>query len=188
MVTRKCVSEISFYNQYVDKEKDILGKFSSSLFTLNTFYTANKRILRRNKCDDSFKQFLVRYWSAVQKNMVPWNEMVEKEISKKDLRELYIASQAVVIQAFGKLGAYYFDHPERNIEEDMLAIKSVNWRRGADIWKLRVIRNNGRMINNDQAITLALNVLKNQIGAELSDDEKAVEERFISENVIKIGE
>lgn len=188
VVTRKCVSEISFYNQYVDKEKDILGKFSSSLFTLNTFYTANKRILRRNKCDDSFKQFLVRYWSAVQKNMVPWNEMVEKEISKKDLRELYIASQAVVIQAFGKLGAYYFDHPERNIEEDMLAIKSVNWRRGADIWKLRVIRNNGRMINNDQAITLALNVLKNQIGAELSDDEKAVEERFISENVIKIGE
>lgn len=188
VVTRKCVSEISFYNQYVDKEKDILGKFSSSLFTLNTFYTANKRILRRNKCDDSFKQFLVRYWSAVQKNMVPWNEMVEKEISKKDLRELYIASQAVVIQAFGKLGAYYFDHPERNIEEDMLAIKSVNWRRGADIWKLRVIRNNGRMINNDQAITLALNVLKNQIGVELSDDEKAVEERFISENVIKIGE
>lgn len=188
VVTRKCVSEISFYNEYVDKEKDILGKFSSSLFTLNTFYTANKRILRRNKCDDSFEQFLVRYWSAVQKNMVPWNEMVEKEISKKDLRELYIASQAVVIQAFGKLGAYYFDHPERNVEEDMVAIRGLNWRRNADIWKLRVIRNNGRMINNDQAITLALNVLKNQIGVELSDDEQAVEERFLSENVIKIGE
>ena len=30
---------------YLDKEKDILGKYSSNLFTLNTFYIANKKIV-----------------------------------------------------------------------------------------------------------------------------------------------
>lgn len=188
VVTRKCISAISFYDEYVDKERDNLGKFSSSLFTLNTFYMANKKILRKNDCDESFEAFIIKYWTEVQKNMNPWNDMVDKEISKKDLRELYIASQSVVIQAFGKLGAYYFDHTERDIDVDLKALKTINWKRSADIWKLRVIRNNGRMINNEQAITLTTNVLKKHIGIQLSEDELAAEEKFISENVIKVGE
>ena len=39
VITRKVVERVSFFNEYVDKEKDMLGKYSSSLFTLNTIYT-----------------------------------------------------------------------------------------------------------------------------------------------------
>ena len=46
VITRNIVSQIKFLNAYTDKEKDILGKYSSNLFTLSTFYNANKRILR----------------------------------------------------------------------------------------------------------------------------------------------
>lgn len=46
VVTRNVISKIKFLNAYTDKEKDILGKYSSNLFTLSTFYNANKRIIR----------------------------------------------------------------------------------------------------------------------------------------------
>ena len=57
VITRKVVERVSFFNEYVDKEKDMLGKYSSSLFTLNTIYTANKRILSKGKCDKEFENF-----------------------------------------------------------------------------------------------------------------------------------
>lgn len=39
------MTSVSFLNDYTDKEKDNLGKYSSNLFTLNMFYSANKRML-----------------------------------------------------------------------------------------------------------------------------------------------
>mgnify|MGYP000460737219 CR=1 FL=1 len=49
VATREMVAKIAFFDNYVDKEKDILGKYSSSLFTLNNIYTANKRILSKSR-------------------------------------------------------------------------------------------------------------------------------------------
>lgn len=184
VITRKVISENAFLNEYVDKERDILGKFSSALFTLNTFYNANKRILKRGKCDEYFGDFLAKYWGAVEKNMIPWKEMTQKEISKRDLRELYIASQAVVIQAFGKVGEYYFNHPEVNFENKLEKLKQINWKRSSEIWKLRVIRSNGRMINNEKAILLTANVIKQTIGIPLKHEEMLEENKFKASIVV----
>lgn len=183
VVTRKMVSKNKFYDEYVDKERDILGKFSSTLFTLNTFYTANKRILRRGVCDEHFEDFIVNYWNQVASNMIPWKEMQTKEISKKDLRELYIASQAVVIQALGKIGAYFFDHPEE-LDVKIVNLQNVNWKRSSEEWKLRVIGNNGRMINNEKAIILTANTIKRILGLPLSEDEEQEETNFMKNYII----
>lgn len=178
VVTRKVISKNKFFDEYVDKERDILGKFSSALFTLNTFYTANKRIIRRHKCDENFEMFISKYWDEIEKNMVPWKEMLTKQISKRDLRESYIASQAVVIQALGRVGAYFYDHPEENLELKIKNLKNVNWKRSSDEWKLRVIRSNGRMINNEKAILLTANVIKKAISVPLTADEQLEEDKF----------
>ena len=47
-----------------------LGKFSSKLFTLNTFYSANK-IVVGGKIEDKTESFLTRYWEMVVVNMLP---------------------------------------------------------------------------------------------------------------------
>lgn len=46
LITKNVVNSISFLRKYTDKEKDNLSKYSSNIFTLNTFYTANKRTIR----------------------------------------------------------------------------------------------------------------------------------------------
>ena len=179
VVTRNVIAEIPFLNEYVDKERDNLGKFSSALFTLNTFYTANKKIIRRGECNDHFADYLKKYWIAITNNMTPWIEMQNKEISKKELREQYIATQAVIVQAFGRVGAFLLENEEYDIEKTMSRISDINWKRSSGDWKLRVIRSNGRMINNADAIILAGNVIKKHVGLPLTEDETLAEETFI---------
>ena len=46
LLTKKTIDSIPFLRKYTDKEKDNLSKYSSNIFTLNTFYEANKRIYK----------------------------------------------------------------------------------------------------------------------------------------------
>lgn len=178
MMTRRVVSSIEFLDRYTDKEKDILGKFSSNFFTLNTFYKANKKILRRAGCGDAAEEFLKRYWSTVARHIVPWTELTNKELSKVDLREKYIITQAIMIQALGVLGNYYFAHPEVNLEESLAGLEKADWLRSADCWKDRVIRANGKITNSTDAARLACNVLKRLLHIPLDEEDLSYERKF----------
>ena len=182
VVTRRVISDIDFFQQYTDKEKDILGKFSSNFFTLNTFYKANKKILKRADCDETAQEFLKRYWSTVSQHILPWAEVTKKELSKVDLREKYIITQAIIIQALGVLGNYYFMHPDVNMEQSLLGLENVNWLRSADCWRGRVIRANGKIINSTDAARLACNVLKRAVDIPLDDEDQSYEYHFTEDH------
>ena len=178
VVTRRVISEIEFFDQYTDKEKDILGKFSSNFFTLNTFYKANKKILKRAECNDSAEAFLKQYWSAVVKHILPWNELTNKELSKVDLREKYIITQAIIIQALGVLGNHFLINDDKELEKSIAGLEKVDWLRSAECWKGRVIRSNGKIINSNDAARLACNVLKETLGIPLNSEDLVYEEKF----------
>lgn len=179
VVTRTVISKIKLLNAYTDKEKDILGKYSSNLFTLSTFYNANKRIIRSAPITEDVESFLLRYWSCVCQNILPWKDLYNRDISKVDLRENYIVAQAVIIQVLGRLGNYFFVNKKDGFEECLRNLQGINWKRDCDDWKLRTIRTNGRMINNEEAITLTCNVLKSYLGLPLDEFEKSKESSFM---------
>ena len=185
VVTRNMISENSFLNEYVDKEKDILGKFSSALFTLSTFYNANRRIMGRNTCDKRFQDFIKEFWEQVVMHMTPWKEITDKQLTKIDLREQFIASQAVVIQALGKVGAYLYDNPCEDLSV-LAGLEDINWKRSNPVWKLRVIRSNGRMINSEKSISLTAIAIKKMLGIVLSENEVFEEDSF--QNTVVNGE
>lgn len=173
VITRKVIWNIEFLNLYTDKEKDILGKFSSSLFTLNTFYTTNKTIIGRNR-DENCETFLVNYWTLVVKHMRQWQELQNKEITKVDLRENFIATQSIVMQAFGRVGNYFYLN-ELQPDQFLEKIENINWSRNATQWYMRAIGKNGRIITNKKAALLIANVIKKEIGIPLSQEEKDAE-------------
>lgn len=174
VITRNVIWKIDFLNTYTDKEKDILGKYSSSLFTLNTFYTANKTIVGRNQNEDC-EEFLFRYWSEVVKSMKPWQELLSHEITKVDLRENFIATQSIVIQAFGRVGNYFYSN-RKKMEKILTNVEKINWSRNAAQWYMRAVGKNGRIITNKKAAMLIANVLKLQIGIPLTQEEMHAEE------------
>ena len=180
VVTRSVIGRIPFLDQYTDKEKDILGKYSSKFFTLNTFYKANKRILKGVHDIEAYEDFLIKYWSNVSNHILPWAEVERREISKVDLREQYVVTQAIIIQAFGNLGNYYRLHPETNMYESLMGLKKVNWLRQAECWKGRIVSENGKIINSQNSARLASNILKTCIGIPLSEEDALCENKFAS--------
>lgn len=174
VITRNIVWNIDFLNTYTDKEKDILGKFSSNIFTLSTFYAANKCIVGRNPIKPC-EEYLLRFWSAVVASMRQWQELQNHEITKVDLRENFIATQSIVIQAFGRVGNYMFSHgldPESNLTN----IEKINWSRSAKQWYMRAMGKNGRIITNKKAALLIANIIKKELGIPLTQEELNAEE------------
>jgi len=174
VITRNVIWNIGFLNTYTDKEKDILGKFSSNLFTLNTFYTANKSIVGRSQNSDC-ERFLQNYWTLVVKYMKQWQELQNREITKVDLRENFIAIQSIVIQALGRVGNYFYSN-EVEMELHLKKIEKIDWSRNARKWYMRAIGKNGRIITNKKAAMLIANVIKKEIGIPLTQEEKNAEE------------
>lgn len=173
VLTRNVIWNIEFLNTYTDKEKDILGKYSSSLFTLNTFYTANKIIIGRN-IDAQTEKFLLKFWNLIVKHMKQWQELQNREITKVDLRENFIATQSIVIQAFGRVGNYFYSNQD-NMETILERLDKINWSRNAQQWYMRAIGKNGRIITNKKAALLISNVIKTEIGIPLSQEEDDAE-------------
>lgn len=176
VVTRNVVSMISFLNTYTDKERDILGKYSSSLFTLNSFYSANRSIIGKDNAAE-YESFLINFWSIVSNYMRPWNELVNHEISKVDLREQYIATQNVVIQAFGRVGNSLKDR-EAHIADVLSGVENINWKRNANVWRMRAIGKNGRILTNKKAVILIANVIKQSTNIPLLPEELREENEF----------
>ena len=58
-------------------------------------------------------------------------------------------------------------------------IANINWKRNAEEWKRRVIRSNGRMINNAEAIILAGNVIKRSMQLPFTEDEQRTEQIYL---------
>ncbi len=164
VATRNVIDSIDFFKRYTDKERDILGKNSSSLFTLNTIYKANQRILHGNTCTDDDVLFLVRYWDHVANNIVEWKEVMDRSLTKKSLREDYIITLAITISALGKLGRCFYDNRKLKMETHLAKLKKVDWSRKNKDWINNTIRENGKVLNSDEAITLTCEVIKKYIG------------------------
>ncbi len=175
VITRSVIWQNEFLNEFTDKEKDNLGKFSSNLFTMNTFYTANKLIVGR-KMNSNTNRFLTRFWTEVVDNMIPWQELIRKEITKVDLRENYIATQNVVIHAIGRVGAYFYNNAGINMASKVKKLCEIDWNRNARIWRMRAVSETGRIITNKRAAVLIANVIKKEMSIPLSDEEKKEED------------
>ena len=176
VATRAAVKAVDFIDRYTDKERDNLGKLSASLFTLNMFYKANKRILGRSDVNPEFESFLIDYWGSVAKHMVPWVDFDTKRLSKRDLREKTIATQSVCLQALGRVGACFRagDKPFVLLER----LEAIDWSREAGVWSLRTINAKGRIITNEAAIALTANTIKEALGIPLANEEADKEKAF----------
>lgn len=172
IISKQIVDEIQFFRKYTDKEKDNLGKFSSNIFTLNTFYGANKHILcGSTQSFEEKKAFTYEFWLAVSLNMREWNEMDRGELSKKDLRENYVITQGVTLLALGRLGKFYYEHPDINMQESIVNLGQIDWLRNNKEWIGRAVKPNGTINRNERGIFRTYVQIKRLLGLPISATE-----------------
>lgn len=162
--TKMVIDKNVFLKKYTDKERDILGKNSSKLFTLNTIYKANKRILRNSQCNEDDISFLIDYWKTVTDNISEWNELIRKEISKKELKENYIVTLSITIQAFGKLGRLFYENQDISYKQKLTKLSEIDWSRDNNQWIGIAIRDNGKVLNGEESINLIYKKIEDLIG------------------------
>ena len=179
VATRTVIDTIPFFKRYTDKERDILGKNSSSLFTLNMLYKANQKILHGNQCSEKDLNFLFDFWKQVSENIVEWQEVLNKTLTKKALRENYIVALAITISAFGKLGRYFYDNQYLDMSEYLQKLKKIDWLRSNNDWIGRTIRENGKVLNSEEAIFFTCSKIKAEIGLPLSREEQQKEKQLM---------
>ena len=176
VVTRNVIENVEFFRRYTDKERDILGKNSLNMFTLNNIYKANQIIVHNEECGEIQQKYLIEYWNAVADNIIEWQDVLKRTMTKKDLRENYIVTLAVTLNALGKLGRYFYENPDVDMYEFVPKLRNIDWLRSNDKnWKGRTINENGKVVNSENAAALTCNRIKTLIGIRLSKEEKIKE-------------
>lgn len=176
VATRAVIEAVPFFKRYTDKERDILGKNSSNLFTLNNIYRANLKILHADTCQEADTDFLIRFWTCVSDNITEWQELLRREITKRDLRENYIITLAVTLNAIGRMGRFFYDNQDTDFQTYLPKLQGIDWlRSNAKDWQNRTIRPNGKVMNSEEAVALTCARIKALIGISLTKDENAKE-------------
>jgi DNA sulfur modification protein DndB len=179
LITKKTVESIPFLRKYTDKEKDNLSKYSSNIFTLNTFQESNKRICKVIPDPDKAEQLIYSFWSNVVLNMREWNEMDNGELSKKSLREDYITTQGLIILALGRLCEFYCANPEIHMVQSLKGLKKIDWlRNNEECWMNRAIKPNGKINRNEQGIFLTYIQIKRLLSLPITNEELKKEQKM----------
>lgn len=167
--TKMVIDNNAFLKRYTDKERDILGKNSSKLFTLNTIYKANQRILKKGSCSKEDACFLISFWDEISKNITEWNDLLTKEITKKDLKENYIVTLSITIQAFGKLGRIFYENKDLDYKNILSGLTYINWSRDNDEWIGITVRENGKVLNSEESISLTCKKIEKLLGLKIPE-------------------
>ena len=176
VATKEVITAVPFFKKFTDKERDILGKNSGNLFTLNSIYKANQKIIHNEDCDADSVEFLILYWKTVAENINEWREVMSRTLTKKDLRENYIITLAITLTALGKLGRYFYDNPEVDMKSPLSKLQEIDWlRSNEENWLGRTIRDDGKVMNSEEAVTLTCSKIKQLIGVPLGKDEQIKE-------------
>lgn len=179
LITKKIVDSIPFLRKYTDKEKDNLSKYSSNIFTLNTFQEANKRICKVIPESQNAEQLIYSFWNNVVINMREWNEMDKGELSKKSLREDYITTQGLIILALGRLCEFYCANQDVHMVQSLKGLKKIDWlRSNEECWMDRAIKPNGKINRNEQGIFLTYIQIKRLLSLPITNEELKKEQKM----------
>lgn len=180
VMTKQVVAQVPFLRKYTDKEKDNLANYAAKLFTLNVFYDVNKRIIKNPVDIEEESRFLIDFWTTIVANMRDWNDMDKGELSKKELREAYISLRGITLHAFGKLGAYFFSHPQYDIHKYLTGLSKIDWSRSnLECWENRAITDKGRINRNEKGIFLTYIQIKRLLNLEIDSEEAAREKQLL---------
>ncbi|WP_404458408.1 DNA sulfur modification protein DndB [Oceanobacillus kapialis] len=182
IITKNISNSIPFLSRYTDKERVSLSKNSPKIVALNHIFNTNLKLLGISKGDSvnqEDEKFLKAFWLGLTDSVSEWTQVMNKELTPKDLRMNYIIGHGVFFEAIGIVGnylrKYYGDEWEHYIEK----LKDIDWSRSnTDIWEGRAIKN-GRVQKNTQTIRLTANQIKKFLSLPLTEQEANLENEFL---------
>lgn len=176
-LARFLASACTTFRGLTEMEKSTISNRSTKLFTLSSIKHANRALLRKQpKQEISLEEQLLakEFWDAVGEQIPDWLRAKNRQVSTAELRQEYVHSHGVALQALGIAGAALLETAPRQWRPKLMALRQLDWSRTNSDWEGRAIQL-GRLSKATTSVQLAANYLKKQLGLKLSPEEAALE-------------
>ena len=177
-LARFVVMKSDVFRDIVDLEKSSLARRSRKLFTLSAFFNACADLVQDlatgNLEEDS--TLARNYWEAVAKHFPSWAQVREGRMPASEVREGYIHSHGIALQALGKAGNALLKTWPAKWRTKLSGLQDIDWSRAnAKLWEGRALIG-GKVSKVTTNTILTTNVVKRALGLPLSEDEQRVED------------
>lgn len=178
-LARKLAYETKPFIGLTEMERSSISTLSNKLFTLSSIKQATRALLAKGSKDsysEDEKNLAAEYWYQVYLNMPDWKMAIEKEVSASQLRQEFIHSHGVGLQALGMLGQCLLQNGTLNWKNELTKLKLVNWRKTNPEW-IRRTMSHGKLSKSTSAIQLTTNFLKITFELPLTEEEQILEQQ-----------
>lgn len=179
-LARRVVLRSEFFRDAVDMEKSSLSKRSRKLFTLSAFYNACADLLDGHSTGDIDEDaaFARGFWEAVSLHFPTWQQVKKSQTSAGDIRESYIHSHGIALQAIGKAGNALVHRFPHDWSTRLQPLEKLDWsRRNTTLWEGRAMTA-GRVSKNTLNVGLVTNVILKALSLPLNEEQQRIEAAF----------
>jgi DNA sulfur modification protein DndB len=171
------ITKSEVFRNIVDMEKSSLAKRSRKLFTLSAFHNACADLIEGMATGQLGEDAdLARgYWEAVADYFPSWRQVLEGRSLASEVREGYIHSHGIALQALGKAGNTLLKlHPD-DWRQRLEGLNRIDWSRGnAQVWEGRALIG-GKVSKMTSNVVLTTNVIKQALALPLDEEQQRVE-------------
>ncbi|MEW6426870.1 MAG: DNA sulfur modification protein DndB [Thermodesulfobacteriota bacterium] len=174
------IMKSDFFRDIVDMEKSSLAKRSRKLFTLSAFYNACADLVQGMAIGDLMQDAsLARgFWEAVVEHFPIWGQVHEGRLPSSEVREGYIHSHGIALQALGKAGNTLLKNHPNDWRNRLAALQKIDWSRSnADLWEGRALIG-GKVSKVTTNVILTTNVIKQALALPLDEEQQRVETAY----------
>lgn len=174
------VARSPVFRDVVEMERTTLAPRSRRLFTLSAIYTATAALLSNIELEgaEARAALAAKFWETVGAQIPQWALVQKGNLTAGEVREDFIHSHGVVLQALGRVGNGLLHHRRKDWKKVLPKLGSIDWRRGnAALWEGRAMIG-GRVSKAQQNVLLTTNAIKNHLGLGLAADELRAEEAY----------
>lgn len=174
------VAHSPVFRDVVEMERTTLAPRSRRLFTLSAIYTATAALLNNIDVEEpeARADLAAEFWEHVGAQLPQWAQVQQGRLTAGEVREDFLHSHGVVLQALGRVGNSLLHHHPKEWKKVLKKLNGIDWRRGnAGLWEGRAMIG-GRVSKAQQNVLLTTNAIKQHIGLNLSADEARAEEAY----------
>ena len=138
-LARLVVLSLPVFRDVVEMERSTLSLRSRKLFTLSAIYSATTALVSGY---DGAKQFedkrelASEFWEEISKQFPEWQLVRERKITAGEVRQEYIHSHGIVLQALGKAGNSLLRDASNHWRTRLKALKKLDWTRAnTKLWE-----------------------------------------------------
>jgi DNA sulfur modification protein DndB len=173
-----------FFKEIVDMEKSSLAPRSRKLFTLSAFYNACADLVEGMATGDVNQDAKLarEFWEEVATRFPAWGQVKEGRMPASEVREGFIHSHGIALQAIGKAGNALLKQHPNDWKKQLARIEKIDWSRSnARLWEGRALIG-GKVSKVTTNVTLTTNVIKKALGLSLEADEDKVEKAHLKKD------